>query len=506
MKPALPCRSLSILFAIAMLFAVAELCHAVEQDSSRIGIKSAKNGNTLPSSRVDMREMAKNALVQQKKLEEKAKAEREKAREEAEKLRAEILNNRKLLEQRIRSLRQDNQKLRASVTSLENDLKRLEREEEQVTKQLREAGRDMQELSGIIKNSARDLLSFVHKNMQSGLFRHDTSFLKRLSDTARFPGMDDVRGMAELYKAQAEETGGVVLKNGNIIDRSGKDIEARVLLVGPFTAAYRLDGETGLLSWSETGQKLFALSKPPPSWIASSLASYMDGESEAVPVDISRGTALRELAYSRDLVEQIEAGGPVVWPIILLFAAGVFIVIERVLFLLRTRVDSDTFMMQIEELGQAGKWNQCLELCRQNLSRPLARVLLAGMKVIDGEREDIENALQESILREIPPMERFLSVLGMFAAITPLLGLLGTVTGMINTFQVITLYGSGDPRLMSSGISEALVTTMLGLAAAIPLMLCHNLITGTVERRIADMEEKGVALVNLIARTKESGT
>jgi len=110
----------------------------------------------------------------------------------------------------------------------------------------------------------------------------------------------------------------------------------------------------------------------------------------------------------------------------------------------------------------------------------------------------MENALQEAILREIPPLERFLSTLGMLAAIAPLLGLLGTVTGMINTFHVITFYGTSDPRMMSGGISEALVTTMLGLCVAIPIMLCHTLLSRQVEIMISTMEEKAVAMVNTI--------
>jgi biopolymer transport protein ExbB len=114
----------------------------------------------------------------------------------------------------------------------------------------------------------------------------------------------------------------------------------------------------------------------------------------------------------------------------------------------------------------------------------------------------MENALQEAILREIPSMERFLSTLGMLAAIAPLLGLLGTVTGMIDTFHVITLHGTGDPRLMSGGISEALITTMLGLSVAIPLMLAHTLFNRAVERNIGELEEKAVALVNLVHKSR----
>ncbi len=100
-------------------------------------------------------------------------------------------------------------------------------------------------------------------------------------------------------------------------------------------------------------------------------------------------------------------------------------------------------------------------------------------------------------------MERFLSTLGMLATIAPLLGLLGTVTGMIDTFHVITLHGTSDPRLMSGGISEALVTTMLGLSVAIPLMLAQNLLNRAVDREIGVMEEKAVSLVNLIHKSRE---
>lgn len=115
----------------------------------------------------------------------------------------------------------------------------------------------------------------------------------------------------------------------------------------------------------------------------------------------------------------------------------------------------------------------------------------------------MENSLQEAILKEIPPLERFLSTLGMLAAIAPILGLLGTVTGMIDTFFVITQHGTGDPRLMSDGISVALVTTMLGLSVAIPIMLAHTLLSRSVDNRIAQMEEKAVALINIVERSQD---
>ena len=153
-------------------------------------------------------------------------------------------------------------------------------------------------------------------------------------------------------------------------------------------------------------------------------------------------------------------------------------------------------------MAETGDWQGCEAVCARQAGKPAVRVLTAGLGCRHKDRETMENALQEAILKEVPPMERFLSTLGMLAAIAPLLGLLGTVTGMIDTFHVITRHGTGDPRMMSGGISEALVTTMLGLSVAIPMMLAHTLLGRAVDKHIGQMEEKAVALVNIVEKNR----
>lgn len=160
-------------------------------------------------------------------------------------------------------------------------------------------------------------------------------------------------------------------------------------------------------------------------------------------------------------------------------------------------------MATLRTRSAAGDWPGCIQACQAE-NKPVARVLAAGLAARNLSREDMENVLQEALLKEIPRLERFLSTLGMLAAIAPLLGLLGTVTGMINVFHVITLQGTSDPRLMSGGISEALVTTMLGLSVAIPLMLLHNILNRSVDRLVGDMEEQSVSLVNMIHKQRET--
>lgn len=303
--------------------------------------------------------------------------------------------------------------------------------------------------------------------------------------------------MNQALRRQLVDGGAVRIAKGPMVDRSGNTVEAEILVLGNFTAAYRSGEEVGFLNYSPAGKKLFALSRLPSRAQQKLLRDYMDGKSEAVVLDITRGAALGQLTRTPTFWQQVHSGGPLVWPILAILAVGCLLIGERLVFLLKNRINSHLLFDNLATMAARGDWQGCRDHCAALSGKPLARVLTAGIDHCQGGRELMENGLQEAILREIPPMERFLASLAMLAAIAPLLGLLGTVTGMIDTFHVITQYGTGDPRMMSGGISVALVTTMLGLAVAIPLMLVHTLLNRAVDNRIAELEEKAVALVNL---------
>ncbi len=452
----------------------------------------------------DMRSVTSSS-VSVKTLESKAAAEKESASKEAGAMRGIITQNRESLMRRLQDARKRNLALKARKSALSKQATLLEQKDKELLSQLDREEEVIHELVGVVRINARDIRSLVEQNMQTALFTPDTSFMDDILQDTHFPGMDDVRRMVALLKEQISQTGWVVIRQGNFVGRDGREKQGTILLVGPFTAAYRTGDQTGFLLYSAKGKKFFALSKSLPYNLKSSLETYMKGENDAVPVDISRGAAVRDIVSTPDLWQQVEKGGPVVWPIIGVFAAGVFIILERTIFLLRRRVDSSGLLSDIHRAISRNKWEQAEEICRNAGGKPLARILLAGLEARGLGREEMENALQEAILSEIPMLERFLSALGMLAAIAPLLGLLGTVTGMINTFHVITLHGTGDPKLLSAGISEALVTTMLGLSAAIPLLMGHNILGSVVDKRISDMEEKAVALINMALRTRDNG-
>ena len=450
----------------------------------------------------DMRVSQTQARQDKAALLEKAAAEKKAAGEEAAASRQKILADRTRLEKAVADLASENLRLQKAAKALEAEEETLKVREERLSSQLAETDSVMRELVGVIRVNAKDIGALMEQHLQSALGDDASGLLEAIAGQSQFPGMSDIEQMLFQLRAMIRGAGEVRVVRGPIIDRSGGRNQADLLLLGNFTAAYDNGKETGFLNYSAAGRKLFALSRLPSRRLQKQIRRYMHGESDDVPIDISRGAALYQLTHELSLWEQIPKGGPIVWPILAILAVGVAIVIERIVFLLRRRLDADGLTSRIESLAAEQGWEQCRQRCRAYTDKPVARVVAAGLACCHMEREAMENALQEAILKEVPPMERFLSTLGMLAAIAPLLGLLGTVTGMIDTFHVITQHGTGDPRMMSGGISEALVTTMLGLAVAIPIMLAHTLLNRAVDTRIGQMEEKAVALVNIVHKNR----
>ncbi|MFP4160277.1 MAG: MotA/TolQ/ExbB proton channel family protein [Desulfobacterales bacterium] len=450
----------------------------------------------------DMRELHIKARMQEQTLEKQAEMEKQSAEEEAGQTRKEITQDRQSLKQAITDLEEKNRQHEKTIDSLEKDTEELSEKEKQLDSELEKTDQTVNELAGTIKTNADDIAGLAEDSLQSPLGPGARGLLEGIAEERRFPGMDDIRMMAEILNKQIRLSGTVRVDQDTIIDRSGEETEAEVLLIGNFTAAYRTADETGFLTHSSGSGQLFALSALPSGRMQGQINDYMDGGSTAVPMDITRGGALRQLTHELSLTEQIAEGGPIVWPILFLLGLGLLIIAERIIFLLRRKFDSEGFMRSIEELAKQGEFEKCRQACDGHSKKPLPRVIGAGLDCCHMPREEMENALQEAILREIPPMERFLSTLGMLAAIAPLLGLLGTVTGMINTFHVITTHGTGDPRIMSGGISEALVTTMLGLAVAIPMLMAHTWLNRAVEKNIGEMEQNAVTLVNMAHKSR----
>jgi len=442
--------------------------------------------------------------IQQKRAKLLAQAEAEKSRAvaEAAAARARLMADKKALQGAVDELQNKNLNLQKEVKAYQEKLASIRLDEQELRNKLTEIEGDVWELVGSIRVNAREFDGRLRQSLQSAFYPGREQVLKDLMGETRFPGMDEIRKLAGIMFDEIDKAGQVRIQKASFIDRSGVEKIGQILSVGNFSAAYRTEKETGFLIYSDHSQRLFALSRLPSRRLLKELKAYMAGQSEAVPVDISRGAALRQLTHKLSLIDQVPKGGPLVWPILGLAFLAALIVIERVFYFARKSVKAEAFANEVCTLVARQAWEEVLKLCRRQPAKSLSRVMLTGIEARDLNREDLENVIQEVILNEIPKLERFLSTLGMLAAIAPLLGLLGTVTGMINTFHAITSYGTSNPQLMSGGISEALVTTMLGLMVAIPIMVAHTLLSRKLESLISEMEEKGVMLVNTLFKTR----
>ncbi len=496
-------RNSSLLIGMYMVFLVT-LPVAAQADTPNPGIKPDIKSDT----RSDMRSDHKAFAQQRSLLIQKAIAEKQEALKEAKTQSLILKNDRQALKKAIADFKTNIQTMKAQNKKISTRIKNLKEEEGRLNQDLEKTQTENQEFAGFVRSNAKDLKALLLQSLQSGLAPGRHAFLDPLlgreksdqgkSNQRKFPSMDDLKMMTDHLFNEINLSGQVTLTSGQIIDRKGKEQEATLLILGNFTGIYQLGKELGFLLYSDTSQQYFALSKLPSPRITRKIAAYIQGQSDDVYMDISKGGAIRQLAHQLNLAEQVPKGGAIVWPILIILVLAGCLLIERIIFFTRRQTNAENLMKTLKERIMADDWEGCRTFLESGRKKLIPKVLLTALAFKDQTRQDMENALQEAILGEIPRIERFLSTLGMLAAIAPLLGLLGTVTGMINTFHVITYYGTGDPRMMSGGISEALVTTMLGLSVAIPIMMAHTFLSRRVETQISKMEEKSVAFVNLV--------
>jgi len=400
--------------------------------------------------------------------------------------------------ERLRSeLKDKRAELKSRIARRQNELEKKRQIWNQLNQQRANDAELMTNLSATVRVSAKQLQELLLRSPMTALNPQRSKSLDVILESDYFPGLDDMRAMAELFFAEMEQSAKVRMPEIEYVDAAGRSVSGRVLLVGPFLAASENDKGPLLLRYNRAGHHLAVIGASLPGPLKHSVEAYLQGKTDAVSLDLSDGAAFEQLIHHKSFVEQVKSGGVLVWPIFALALIAILIGVERAWFLKRVHDNTDRTMGEVNRKAGEGDWEGCRELIQERKS-PVYNVVRAGLLMRHEEREVLESVLQEAILKELPRLERALPLLNIMAAVAPLLGLLGTVTGMIGTFEIINIYGTGDPRLMSGGISVALVTTMLGLIVAIPIMLLHTFLSRQVEHIIGDMEEKAVALTNII--------
>ncbi len=394
-------------------------------------------------------------------------------REREAKFRQNKRDQQRLLNQAKAELKQQ-QKIAADLKNrFDNNEQRLTDKEEQLRLRVGNLG----EMFGVVRQVADDLNGTLHTSLTRAEKPNRAADLDKLSQAKELPSIKELQALWLTLQEEMTLTGQVSQFMAPVVQIDGSEVNQKVTRIGAFNAIT----DTGYLRFDEETGRLIAMARQPAQ--ADLIGDYLqgsNGEFKPLGLDPTRGALLGLVLSNPDLVGRIQQGALVGYIIIGLAIIGLLLAAWRLiaLFVIRQKVTA-----------------QIADLDNPNLNNPLGRIL-ATAKADDSQgQETLELKIDEAILKEVPQLEKAQSMIKLFAAIAPLLGLLGTVTGMIATFQAITNFGTGDPKLMAGGISQALITTVLGLVAAIPLLLSHNLVSSQSKRLIQILDEQAAGLV-----------
>ena len=362
------------------------------------------------------------------------------------------------------------QKLETSYNANETA---LAEQQERLKDRLGERG----ELFGVVRQVATDASGNLWDSLTSSQLGPRKKLLDRLGRSKELPSTDDLEKLWYELQREMTQQGQVVRYRAPVLTLEGQIEERDVIRAGPFSAISR----GRYLLWEPREGKLRELTRQPPARYVNTVAPFERATSgfARLAVDPTRGSLLSALTDTPNAKERVQQGGYVGYVIIVL---GVFALLLGLARWAAISVTSRKVAAQRKSK-------------RVNRGNPLGRVLSVFEENREADPETLELRLDEAVLRESSKLERFLWVVKTISVVAPLLGLLGTVTGMIKTFQAITLFGAGDPRMMAAGISEALVTTMLGLMTAIPLVLLYDTLANSTRRVIDVLDEQSAGLI-----------
>ena len=334
------------------------------------------------------------------------------------------------------------------------------------------------ELFGTVRQMTNDSSALLENSIIAAQIPGRETLLTAIAERKEQPDIDELREFWLVLQEEMTESGKVARFTVPVIKSSGQIEDAEVTRIGTFTAF--TDGKF-LRYLPETGN-LVELGRQPVERLRKVITHFessADQVLQPVVIDPTRGAIMALLVQAPDWKERIQQGGWIGFTILALGAIGLLIALQRFVYLMI--VGRGVTVQQTETVV--------------SLKNPLGRILSVYNENSVQDVETLSLQLDEAILREIPKIERGLITLAILAAITPMLGLLGTVSGMIDTFQAITLFGTGDPKLMSGGISQALVTTELGLAVAIPILLIHSALSSKSNRLVQILDEESASIV-----------
>jgi biopolymer transport protein ExbB len=339
---------------------------------------------------------------------------------------------------------------------------------------------------GVSRAAAAGAYGQIATSIVSAEFPGRGETLNRIANAKAIPALEDLEELWFALQTEMTESGKISQFSVEVTNLDGSKSTETITRVGTFN----LVSDQGYLTYNDEVGQVQPLPKQPAGYIAETASDFFNSDSgySALFVDPSRGGILSLETRKKTVEEFFHEGKEVGYAITVLLIIGCIIALERLIVL-----GSMTSKIKAQEKN----------LDTPNTNNPLGRLLQIYHDNKSVDAETLELKLDEGILRETPQVDRGINLIKMFAAIAPLMGLLGTVIGMIMTFQTITLFGTGDPKIMAGNISLALVTTALGLICALPLILIHSVVAGKAKSVLQKLDEQSAGLIAAIAE-KES--
>ena len=340
----------------------------------------------------------------------------------------------------------------------------------------------LKELFGVMQQVAGDARTRFDNSITNVQYPDRTIFLedlaKKIGSNSKLPSIAEIERLWFMLQQEMTESGKVVKFTADVIDTNGAKSPTEVVRVGLFNIV--ADGK--YLNYSPETKNVTEIPRQPEGRRFTGSTSELFNPSDekiAFGLDPTLGGVLASLVARPNLIERVQQGGIVGYLVILLGLFGVSIAGQR-WFILQAADKAVTAQLESSTISDDNALGRVLGVYENN-------------KSVD--TDTLELKLAEAVFKETPELNKGLLIIKVISVVAPLIGLLGTVTGMIKTFQAITLYGTGDPKLMAGGISQALVTTVLGLTVAIPTTLLHTIVSGRSRRVTQIIQEQAAGLI-----------
>ena len=356
----------------------------------------------------------------------------------------------------------------------ENEITLANKEQE-----LENAKGTLGEMFGVVRGAATETIGRIATSIVSSQYPGREDVLESLAEAKELPTLPELEELWMALLTEMIQSGKVVTYNTDVFQLDGGVENKEVTRVGVFNL---VDQNGEYLTYNDTTEQVQPLGRQPEGYVISQNNEFTDTSEgyAGLYLDPSRGQILGLLTQKATLEERYHQGGTVGYVITVVLIIGLLIAVYKLVTL--TAVGGK-MRSQLKNIDNPSDKN------------PLGRVLKVYHANKNSDAENLELKLDEAILKETPKIESGINVVKIFAAIAPLLGLLGTVVGMIGTFQSITLFGTGDPKIMAGDISMALVTTAMGLIAAIPLILAHSIVAGRSKSIVHILDEQAAGIV-----------